>query len=157
MTAPAHALASVTTDKTAYVDVALDRLQTQTRETAQYLIEGDFKSAAKSAYRAAWYWQKLPESEQTRYVECEDAEDSGPTDDGSEWSAAAFAVWLVYRCNRIATAYGRDLSAVGERYEREGTRSHLLEDRAAALPHLTQADMFGDAVSTLVRKERLQS
>lgn len=96
-----------------------------TFEAAQYLLEGDWYSAVRLAYRAAWYFHRLPESAQRAYVETELLEDRGPMPDYGDWSLSAFVAWFVWRANRLATSYGRPLSAI------------------VADPERTQKEMFG--------------
>lgn len=161
MSAPEHVRQiAVQQEKTGDVAAALDRLHKETLETALYLTEGDFASAARSAYRAAWYWQKLPASEKSRYVETELVEDSGPVDSGDEWSGAAFVAWLIYRCNRLATAYGRELSALGERAETKALAVPIEPLRASEAPQSYARPTFAgfsDLAEKFAEKERLQS
>lgn len=159
MSAPEHVRQSAVQEKTTDVGGTLDRLHDETVETALYLSEGDFAAAVKHAYRAAWFWQKLPAPEQERYVETELVEDAGPVDTGDEWAGAAFVAWLVYRCNRLATAYGRDLSALGERAEQRAISVPIAAPRSPEAPESYARPMFAGFADVAAghTKGRLQS
>lgn len=79
-----------------------------TFQAAQELIEGDWYAAARTTYRAAWYFHRLPDAAQRDYVATELLQDGGPLPNYGDWSMSAFVVWFTWRCNRLADAVQRE-------------------------------------------------
>jgi hypothetical protein len=138
------------------VAAEVERLRAATVEAAFALVEQDWRGAARSAYRAAWHFHRLPAAEQTAYVVSDLHDDDGPMPSTDDWSAAAFVAWLVYRCNRTAEgsrrtprpeydATGRKLAASPEPERAQESTVAQHETDAPATPDLTQAAMFAAA------------
>lgn len=132
----------------------VERLRQATREAAFALIEQDWRGAARSAYRAAWHFHRLPRAEQAAFVVSDAHDDDGPMPSTDDWSAGAFVAWLVYRCNRTAEgarrtprpaydATGRKITAAERASSDERPIVHSDETDARDAPELTQSGMFG--------------
>lgn len=98
---PAHA-ALASFPETLAEDVASERerLRAFVTDCALNLLEQNWRAAARSAYSAAWSFHRLPAKEQAAFIVSEYHDDDGPMPVSDDWSASAFAAWLVYRCNR---------------------------------------------------------
>ncbi len=83
------------------VTATTEALLHATFEAAQDLIESDWQAAARTAYRAAWYFHRLPESAQREYITSAVLSDAGPMPNYGDWSMSAFVVWFTWRCNRL--------------------------------------------------------
>jgi hypothetical protein len=125
------------------VTEATEKLRIDTLECAQSLLDGDWSAAARSARRANWRWQRLPDDEANSYVKADEPLDGAyPVRGLDEESELAFVAWLVWRCNRLSDAVRREYSHANATYDAQQAADRLRAERLAADAQRVQGGLF---------------